>query len=106
MGRSLPLVYRRGVAAYSYGTVDVERLCCMNMGSRGPQTYFPRGTASFSRSSSHPSPDLSGCHTAIHRGARVLRHPIYVRRWDGKWERDMERKWDLAREWERDDYSN
>ena len=50
--------YRRGVAAYSYVTGDEDHLCCMNMGSRGPQTYFPRGTASFSRSSSHPSPDL------------------------------------------------
>jgi hypothetical protein len=29
-------------------------------------------------------------------------HPIDVRRWDGKWERDMEWEWDLAREWERD----
>lgn len=28
--------------------------------------------------------------------------PIDVRRWDGKWERDMEWEWDLAREWERD----
>ena len=29
-------------------------------------------------------------------------HPVDVRRWDGKWERDMEWEWDLAREWERD----
>ena len=29
-------------------------------------------------------------------------HPIDVRKWDGKWERDMEWEWDLAREWERD----
>jgi hypothetical protein len=29
-------------------------------------------------------------------------HPIDVRRWDDKWERDMEWEWDLAREWERD----
>lgn len=28
-------------------------------------------------------------------------HPVDVRRWDGKWERDMEWEWDLAREWER-----
>jgi hypothetical protein len=29
-------------------------------------------------------------------------HPVDVRRWDGKWERDMVWEWDLAREWERD----
>jgi hypothetical protein len=29
-------------------------------------------------------------------------HPIDIRRWDGKWERDMEWEWDLRREWERD----
>ena len=29
-------------------------------------------------------------------------HPVDVRRWDDKWERDMEWEWDLAREWERD----
>ena len=87
MGRSLPLVYRRRVAAYFYGTWDADCLCCMNMGSREPQTYFPRGTASFSRSSSDPSPDLSGCHTAIHCGVRVPRQ-----------------KWDLVSEWERDDW--
>jgi len=27
--------------------------------------------------------------------------PVDVRRWDDKWERDMEWEWDLAREWER-----
>ena len=29
-------------------------------------------------------------------------HPVEVRRWDGKWERDMALEWGLAREWERD----
>jgi len=29
-------------------------------------------------------------------------HPVEVRRWDGKWERDIEWEWALAREWERD----
>lgn len=28
-------------------------------------------------------------------------HSVDVRRWDCKWERDMEWEWDLAREWER-----
>lgn len=27
--------------------------------------------------------------------------PVDVRRWDNKWERDLEWEWDLAREWER-----
>jgi hypothetical protein len=29
-------------------------------------------------------------------------HPVEVRRWEGKWERDLQWEWDLAREWERD----
>ena len=29
-------------------------------------------------------------------------HPVDARRWDGKWERDMEWEWDLTWEWERD----
>ncbi len=50
-------------------------------------------------------PSESGLQRAIDEFTAARKssgHLVEVRRWDGKWERDIEREWYLQREWERD----
>ena len=49
-----------------------------------------------------PSGSLQGAIQQFIAARGLAGHPVNVRRWDDKWERDMVWEWDLAQEWARD----